>query len=56
MDLSLSLFIKKYMPADKTEFSRDAVELLLQLAWTEAKRQAASEAKAREWDDKYGDL
>ena len=54
-DYQLDQFLKKYL-GEKKEFSRDFVELLLKLAWEEAKGVGVSEHKDREWSDKHPDI
>lgn len=52
----LERWIEKHLPANKKEYSRDAVEILLSLLWDEAQKAERSDVKAREESERYGDL
>jgi len=46
--------MKKHMPKDKQTFSRDAVEILLNLLWERAVEGEKADQKEREWEEKHG--
>jgi len=56
MDFRLEQWMKKMLPKDKQTFSRDAVEILLNLLWEEAKKAEQADEKQRKWDDMHPDI
>ncbi len=54
-DYRLKSWIDNHLPADKKEYSRDAVEILLRLLWEEAKKAEANDSHHREMSERYGD-
>lgn len=53
-------WIQKTLPANKETFSRDAVEVLMKIAYEEGvkdgRKKAESQRRADEYSDRYGDL
>ena len=52
----LKAWIEKHLPEGKQTFSRDAVEILLHLAWDEFKKEGRKEEARWNEADRYGDL
>lgn len=54
MDYRLQSFLREHLPADKKEFSRDMVELLIKLAWEQARESQRSDRAVQDEEDRYG--
>lgn len=54
-DWRLKQWMEEHLPKGKETYSRDAVEILLTLAWKEAKEAERSSVRAQAETDKYGD-
>lgn len=56
MDYRLKYWMDQNLPKEKKEYSRDAVEILLQMLWKEAKSAEKSDEDERHREDQYGPM